>query len=173
MEGKMNIDELDKLSNASQVRILAEGKEQKDIDVLKGQLTNEEVVNKVEDVYQFAGMLAYKDEYSEEFIYSHNSVEKDKELLYGSYPETNTQIAVSKSVAEKFVGKENVEDILGKEVIVYAAYVTEGSVAYAVEKSCTVVGITAVNIFGMGNNYINYSDAEEMAEESLGQITYE
>lgn len=161
--------ELDDLSKASVIRVVTSGKSESKISELKNMLSREGHVTSMEEVYTFAGLIVMGESYSEEVIYSVTGVEPKEELLYGKYPDAPEEIAVSESVAEQFAGGGKTEDILGKEVQIYVAYSTDSEITYEVEKKCTVVGITPVNIFGNGNNYVDYFFAKEIAAESVGK----
>ena len=168
ISGKVS-SELDSASKASVIRVITEGQSERNILTLKEKLRQAQGVTALEDVYMLNGMLTYGEEFLEETIYSRDAGGKEEALLYGKYPGKNAEIAVTESAAEKFMGKGQAEKLLGKKITIYAAYSTENSIAYEVEKTCTVVGITSVNLFGYGNNYVTAPYAEEIAGESIGQ----
>lgn len=161
--------ELDALSKASVIRVITSGKSESKISELKSVLSREGHITSMENVYTFTGLIVMGESYSEEVIYSVTGVESKEELLYGEYPDAPEEIAVSESVAEQFAGVGKTEDIVGKEVKIYVSYSTDNEITYKVEKKCTVVGITSVNIFGNGNNYVDYFFAKKIATESVGK----
>lgn len=168
ISGKVE-SELGSVSNASIVRVITEDQEEDKITELKGKLKQTEGIEEIQDTYILSGTLAYKKEFSETDVISYQEGQKEEDLLYGAYPSNDGEIVVTEKTAEQFVGKGKTRELLGKTITVYVAYSTESSVAYAVEKSCTVVGITSVNLFGNGNNYIAFSYAEKISAESVGQ----
>lgn len=168
ISGKVE-SELGSVSNASIVRVITEDQDEDKITELKGKLKQTEGIEEIQDTYILSGTLAYKKEFSETDVISYQEGQKEEDLLYGAYPSNDGEIVVTEKTAEQFVGKGKTRELLGKTITVYVAYSTKSSVAYAVEKSCTVVGITSVNLFGNGNNYITFSYAEKISAESVGQ----
>lgn len=164
-------NELDTLSGVSCIRVEVEKKSKEEIIELLDTLRKEEHVTSVENVYVLYGFILLGDKYSEQTIYSKSDDAKKDTLLYGEYPKNATEIVISKGVSEKLYGKDNPEKIIGKMVKVISAYGTESEVAYQVERECKVVGISNVNVFGSGENYVTFSCAEDIADESLGNKT--
>lgn len=158
--------ELDSLSKASLIRVVTSGNSEDEINKLKDTLSGHEHVTSMEEVYTFGGLIVRGENYSEEVVYSVITPEAKEELLYGVYPDDSEEIAISEKVAEQFAETGKAEDMLGKEVKIFVAYSTDTEVTYEIESKCTVVGITPVNIFGNGNNYINSLFAKEIAAKS-------
>ncbi|MDE6433097.1 MAG: ATP-binding cassette domain-containing protein [Lachnospiraceae bacterium] len=161
--------ELDKVSAASLIQVVAEGKTGENLTKLEEALKQKEEVTAIADVYLLDGLLSYGEEFSEEIVRSYSDEQNEGNLLYGKYPSSDGEIVVNKKIAERFAKKGQEEDLLGKTIMVYLAYSTDQEIAYAVEKECTVVGITSTNLFGMGYNYVSNSYAEKIAAESVGR----
>lgn len=168
ISNKIN-SELNSISNASIVKILTQNHTESEIQTMVSDIENNSGVTAAEKVYILSGTIAYQDKFSEDALFSYGSSSKAGDLLYGSYPKDDGEIVVNEKMAEKFAGKDQVKDLIGKKVSIYVAYDNADSITYSVEKECMVVGITSTNLFGYGNNYISYDDAKAISKESAGK----
>lgn len=163
------IYELETLSSATTVRVLNQGHSTDEIIELISNMEKLKEVESVEEVYTMQAVFAYEDSVTNQTVFSYDSKRKNEKLLLGEYPKSNDEITISKKAAEVLVGKNNEEQLLGKEITVYMAYQQEESIAYPVEIKCTVSGITSSGFQNTGSNYISLANAKEYAEASMQQ----
>ncbi len=163
---KVNL-ELNNLSKASVVRIAIENATEVQLEELNNRLTQKKGVQAQEDVYVFDGILSYKKEIFEDNLFSYTDVQMHNSLLYGEYPDNSNEIVVTRKIAEQCMGKGNEEAFIGKKLLSYASYSSTEKIVHAVEKEYVVVGISQVNLFGSGENYITFREAEALAEQSV------
>lgn len=163
------IYELETLSSATTVRVLNQGHSTDEIIELISNMEKLKEVESVEEVYTMQAVFAYEDSVTNQTVFSYDSKRKNEKLLLGEYPKSNDEITISKKAAEVLVGKNNEEQLLGKEITVYMAYQQEESIAYPVEIKCTVSGITSSGFLNTGSNYISLANAKEYAEASMQQ----
>lgn len=163
------IYELETLSSATTVRVLNQGHSTDEIIELISNMEKLKEVESVEEVYTMQAVFAYEDSVTNQTVFSYDSKRKNEKLLLGEYPKSNDEITISKKAAEALVGKNNEEQLLGKEITVYMAYQQEESIAYPVEIKCTVSGITSSGFLNTGSNYISLTNAKEYAEASMQQ----
>lgn len=161
-------NEINKISDASIVNVVVidEG----DAIRLAEELKNNESITGIDETYVFESTFAYGDKFVRgEFLKSYSPNIKHEDLIYGSYPISSGEIVISKSVAEGLLGKGQAEELIGENIILYASYASSDHLAYSVEGSCRIVGITSTNLLGIGFNYITLDYANEIGRESIGK----
>lgn len=158
-------DELNKINSPTIINVIPTDEEV--MERLTSDLMEHESVVGMDEIYTLEGTLVYKDKFArEQFLRSYGSSIESDDLLYGRYPVSSGEIMVTKTVAEKFLGKGKSNDLIGENITIYASYLAIDSLTYSVEREYEVVGIASTNLVGLGHNYITFSDADEISNES-------
>lgn len=159
-------DEINRVSRASVINVRAV--DDVDSTSLAIDLKNNIYITGIDEVYLLQSTFAYGDQFVRgEFLQSHAPNIEYEDLLYGRYPEHMDEVAVTKTVAESLLGKDEAEEFIGQSIKMLVSYTTSDSLAYSVERECKVVGLISTNLLGIGYNYIAYDYAREISRESI------
>lgn len=166
--GKVDM-ELKGVADGTQIRVVTQGHTEEEIADLKQTMESLRGVKSTEEVYHFAGSLVYGGEsFGNELVNSRSKETKGTELIGGRYPVAEQEITINEALAGKLAGDKKPETMLGRKITVYVSYLTSDKMAYAVEESCMVTGITKANLLGTGNNVFSEGYAASLAAASAG-----
>lgn len=77
------------------------------------------------------------------------------------------EIVLTSQIAKSLAGEENMEELIGKKIVVLTRLLLESKVTYEVKTELTVTGISDTGIIA-GGSFIPYETSHKLAKESMG-----